>query len=532
MPIRVPKRRATPRVIAAILLAIPMAIAVLSSLSGQAADKFIFFSSLGVTRTHCIALSGAALATLTFSKWIRRNISFIYFVTSLTLVAMIYGFAIGRYKIYPFQLFNAGDQQVAEVRIAVKDWIYNWQDNLKLRPSRQLRPATRPGSGVIVHNRQQMLAGPTLISGFWNDSVGVKLIDEDGAILHEWHVAYRKFRHIIKDDTDDFNVLVHGAILLPDGDIVFNYENHAMIRMDWCSEVSWILPEPAHHSLFQDEKQHFWVPVRKIHDENTKHYPLLDGAYYEDFLAEISPEGKILRQFSIIDAMYKGGFEAALFNGRGRIMVDNWQMQQHMPDKNAGDDFDISNGEVVADITHLNSVTILSEENASHFPMFKAGDILVSLRNLSMIAVIRPETGQVVWTQIGPFLRQHDAHFLDDGTILLYDNRPDWSNGQELGGSRIAVIDPLTRQLSIIYQGNTSDPFYARIGGKVQQLENKNLLISDFESGRAFEVTPAGETVWEFINRYDKTHIARITQATRYPSQFAGLSEKTCAGRR
>ncbi|GAB6039421.1 arylsulfotransferase family protein [Endothiovibrio diazotrophicus] len=461
-------------------------------------------------------------------KWSGKNLLFVYFVLTLLLVAMIYGFAVGRHRIYPFHLFDAGDRLFTEARMAARDWMGNWGDNLDLKPTRQLRPATRPGSGVVIHDRQAMEPGPTLITGFWDDHVGIKLLAGDGAILHEWEVAYRKLRHAIGDDSDDFNVLIHGAILLPDGGIAFNYDGHALVRMNRCGEVSWILPEHTHHSLFLDEKGHFWVPIQKVHDEQAIHYRPLDIAYYENFVTEVAPDGAILRQWSVIDAFYKSGLEADLFNGRWNHLVTAPRNGQIAGDPGEGSGAGAEEGERVADLTHLNSVAVLQERDAARFPMFQAGDILVSLRMLNMLAVIRPDSGRIVWTQTGPFRQQHDAQFLADGTILLFDNRSDGAGGRNLGGSRIAVIDPATRKVTIGYQGDATDPFYSQIGGKVQRLGNGNLLITDFDGGRAFEVTPGGKTVWEFINRYDETHVARITQATRYPPRFAELAGSAC----
>ena len=38
--------------------------------------------------------------------------------------------------------------------------------------------------------------------------------------------------------------------------------------------------------------------------------------------------------------------------------------------------------------------------------------------------------------------------------------------------------------------------------GTTKRLPNGNTLITESNNGRAFEVTPAGEIVWEFFNPY------------------------------
>ena len=42
--------------------------------------------------------------------------------------------------------------------------------------------------------------------------------------------------------------------------------------------------------------------------------------------------------------------------------------------------------------------------------------------------------------------------------------------------------------------------FYSHFKGAAQRLPNGNTLITESTRGRAVEVTPAGEIVWEFYN--------------------------------
>ena len=64
--------------------------------------------------------------------------------------------------------------------------------------------------------------------------------------------------------------------------------------------------------------------------------------------------------------------------------------------------------------------------------------------------------------------------------------------------------------------------------GKHQPLPNGNILITETEGGRAFEVTPNGETVWSFVNRYDDKAVAIIEQAERYAEHYADFVGKPC----
>jgi hypothetical protein len=174
---------------------------------------------------------------------------------------------------------------------------------------------------------------------------------------------------------------------------------------------------------------------------------------------------------------------------------------------------------VSADPTHLNNVEILREDLAKSFPMFEAGDILVSLRDLSTIAVIDPDSRVVKWALTGLFVRQHDPDFLANGHIMLFDN---------LGGSRtgeaseILEIDPATQKVVWRYRGSAAHPFYSRIRGMEERLPNGNVLINESGTGRVFEVTggPQPEIVWEYYNRLSdldgQGRIGVVTWSSRF----------------
>ena len=90
-----------------------------------------------------------------------------------------------------------------------------------------------------------------------------------------------------------------------------------------------------------------------------------------------------------------------------------------------------------------------------------------------------------------------------------------------------------------------ADDFFSPIVSGAQRLPSGNTLISEGVTGRMFEVTPEGETVWEYINpdvggtplRQGETppvelqgpfgtiYANWIFRAERYPSDYSGLAE-------
>jgi hypothetical protein len=161
------------------------------------------------------------------------------------------------------------------------------------------------------------------------------------------------------------------------------------------------------------------------------------------------------------------------------------------------------------DLFHTNSV----EPVEAPHPVFERGELLVSLRNLSLIAVFNPWNRKVVWETDRLTFMQHQPGFLPNGNILVFDN------GMPSSKSRIVEIDPRTKK--IVWQYRSPD-FYAENRGGVQRLSNGNTLITESPEGRVFEITREGKVVWEFytpeIRRAKRGVIYRMT---RYSSPDA-----------
>ena len=117
---------------------------------------------------------------------------------------------------------------------------------------------------------------------------------------------------------------------------------------------------------------------------------------------------------------------------------------------------------------------------------------MVSLRNLNTIAVLDGQTLAVKWSMTGPALRQHDPDFLPNGHLLDVRQPQGW-HPHESGSSRILEIDPVTRRILWTFTGTTEEPFYTDARGKVELLANGNVLVTEAQAGRVFEVARTAE---------------------------------------
>jgi hypothetical protein len=84
------------------------------------------------------------------------------------------------------------------------------------------------------------------------------------------------------------------------------------------------------------------------------------------------------------------------------------------------------------------------------------------------------------------------------------------------------------------YQEALGWQFFSPLLSNAQRLPNGNTVINEGLSGRLFEVTPAGDVVWEYVNPYfgpaaapDKFQSNMIFRAYRYsPEEITAIRGK------
>ncbi|MGH6885589.1 MAG: arylsulfotransferase family protein, partial [Geminicoccales bacterium] len=152
----------------------------------------------------------------------------------------------------------------------------------------------------------------------------------------------------------------------------------------------------------------------------------------------------------------------------------------------------------VADPLHTNTVTLITDAAAANFAFGKAGQILLSFRELGAIGVLDLDREELVWATRGPWVGQHDPDILPNGNVLLFDNYGNFEKAE--GRSRVIEFDPETLAIVWQYAGSPEWPLESAIRSDQQRLANGNTLITESSGGRILEVTRAGEIVWQFVN--------------------------------
>ncbi len=295
------------------------------------------------------------------------------------------------------------------------------------------------------------------------------LMDNDGRVRHRWSADFDALwpDYPVRKNHNSRSCW-RRAHLFPNGDVVAIFGGLGMVRLDRESKVLWALPNRAHHDLDVAPDGDIVVLTREAHV-----VPRVDPKrpVLEDFVVVLGPDGVEKDRLSVLEAFENSAEYAAI-----------WQRKtQHR-----------------GDLFHTNSVEVLDGSLAAALPAFRAGNILISCRANHTIAVVDLEKRQVVWAHHGgedrAFRRQHDPSVLDNGHLLLFDNK------DAPGRSAVEEYDPVSMKQVWSYRGGAADPFYSATCGAAERLPNGNTMVTESDNGRAFEVDGAGEIVWEFLN--------------------------------
>jgi hypothetical protein len=95
----------------------------------------------------------------------------------------------------------------------------------------------------------------------------------------------------------------------------------------------------------------------------------------------------------------------------------------------------------------------------------------------------------------------------------------------------VIEIDPVTVKKMWEYSvaGNESYRFFSHYVSSAQRLPNGNTLITEGADGRLFEVTTAGEIVWEYVSPFFTTganRTNRVYRAYRLPYAWVPQLER------
>ena len=320
-------------------------------------------------------------------------------------------------------------------------------------------------TNVTVYNRGLTDKGYSLYSS--GHAGAAYLIDMKGHVLHQWSYDLKK---IWPDKSlQETTPFWENIYLYPNGDLLAIYHNGGMIKIDKDSKLLWSYECNAHHDIDVDSDGN-------IYTVTNDWMKLKDGVLVIDnSILVLSSQGQLIKKITFLSLMHnsKNPYVETLLKRVVGVALAGTQ-----------------------DIYHTNTLQVLDGTLAGqHQHIFKKGNILVSFLTLSTLAIVDPEIEDIVWIG-GPRLwidGQHNPTLLANGNILTFDNHYRERKDQ----SRVLEFNPLTKKAVWEYKAPN---FYTDTHGSQQRLNNGNTLIIESNMGRAFEVTPEGKIVWEFLN--------------------------------
>ncbi len=345
--------------------------------------------------------------------------------------------------------------------------------------------------GLVYSDPTQLSPGYTLFCPVRGNRA--TLLDEAGRVVWRWHHP---------DGIQHAHLLPGGSLLIqtqpPDdaeGAEQIGGSAAALVELDWDSNVVWRYDNPYQHHDYRrlPNGHHLVLGWRKLPD---------------------GVQEQIRGGFSDPEDPERMWGDVVLEVDRAGRTVHEWRSWEHL----SYDEDVICPLESHKEWTHANSIDVLPD-----------GRWLLSFRLTSTIAIVDPARGAIVW-RWGPeeLSHQHAATWLaESGHILLFDN------GCHRRGmpsfSRVVELDPERRDVVWSYRADVVLAFYSFMISGADRLPNGNTLVTEGATGRIFEVTPARDTVWEYVSPF--TLVDRrfgptpaVFRAHRYTAESPELS--------
>jgi hypothetical protein len=309
-------------------------------------------------------------------------------------------------------------------------------------------------NGNII-NSEKVYEGYNLYNGI--------LVDMEGNQVHNW-----SFNYLSIIDEDGFYYGQNGYEALEFGKFYFN------------ETPVWIKEIPIHHEIYLTPNNTIIVMTKKVENYN-------DRLVEFDVIFEFDKDGNIVYTWSTyenLEELHSFHRELELDKPASSILPEDHKKNMSI----WGAEYDYY---------HMNAFSVIQDNSMKEFhPAFKPGNWVVSFRHGSMTFILDKDTKKVLWSGIfdqikGNLEGQHLAKMNDKGNIRIFDN------GRYREWSRIVEINPVSME---VISEIKMDDFFTYSQGYFQDLPNGNILITESEDGRVFEIDSDLNIVWEFYN--------------------------------
>jgi len=312
----------------------------------------------------------------------------------------------------------------------------------------------------------------------------------DGKVVAKWQPNFAAIHDIqnldskYKGPVSKLRSRANDPKLLLNGDIVYSTDG-VLVRQSSCGPNVWMADGLFHHSTEVAADGNIWAS--SINPNPFQDNLYLNKEVRDDALAEVSPDGKLLRNLSFSQILISNGYSGLLLGHSGEKFL--------------------------SDPIHLNDI----QPALSTTKYWEKGDLLVSARNLSTIFLYRPSTGKIFWSKTGPWINQHDVNFLSDTAISVFGNDviqplavpPVFMNSGR--SNRIYVYD--FAQDSIATPGAelmAEQQVRTATEGRGQVLPDGGLFVEETNYGRLLRFRD-GKLLWSLVNDYDEERVGMVS---------------------
>lgn len=318
-------------------------------------------------------------------------------------------------------------------------------------------------AGVVLHDRARSRAGWDLVMQV---PLGrAELLDPEGRLQRSWSIGQGAF--------------LSRAELLPDGDVLLCSsegdpadQDSFVTRLAWDGAPRWRTALPVHHDVELTPRGQVLALCHELRpDAVARGWP---QGFDEVLVLLDAGDGRVLERLSLWDLLRSDADAPPL-------VVDERMLNPRGP----------------ADLLHANSVDwmpwpALAGRDALH----GESCVLVSLRHQSLVLIVDWDRRDLLWAWgQGELVRQHEATWLPDGQVLLFDN-----GDETRRWSRVLAVDPAAGRITWEFRAPDPGDFYSRGRGTAQGLPGGNVLVASSNQGEAFEVTREGRVVWRWLN--------------------------------
>ena len=226
-----------------------------------------------------------------------------------------------------------------------------------------------------------------------SDSRSIVLLNlKNDSVLYKWTVKNPFEEH----------TRIQNPLVFPDKSLIYSFDGvSGLRRIDSLTNIIWKQDSVyAHHSMNLDSNGDIWICSFAPTYYATGVYNL-DGRsvfFKDNFISKIDAEtGRILFHKSMIEILKEN-------------KLSNYLLKSA----------------VIKDPLHINDV----QPALKSTKYYKEGDLFISARSPSFIMHYRPSINKVIKILEGSFVSQHDVDFLDDNSLVIFNNNyyEAWSN--------------------------------------------------------------------------------------------------------